>query len=243
MRLGEATTPDGMRVYAIGDVHGCDAKLAEVHAKVAGDLVARPVADHRIVHIGDYTDRGPDSAAAVERVVALAAEDPGVISLMGNHDEMLLAFLREPAAVGPNYLSDNMGGRATLASYGVGVSRFAWLMSDFAALARKLDEHMPATHRAFFDGLSLSVRLGDYFFCHAGIRPGVPLDRQDPTDLIWIREPFLLDGSDHGVVVVHGHTPMPAPEVQPNRINIDTGAVYGGPLTCLALEGTEYRFL
>ena len=92
-------------------------------------------------------------------------------------------------------------------------------------------------------GCSLSVRFGDYFFCHAGIRPGVPLDRQDPEDLIWIREAFLTDDSDHGVVVVHGHTPVTVPEVHANRINIDTGLVYGGTLTCLALEGTDYRFL
>ncbi|MEX0852278.1 MAG: metallophosphoesterase [Bauldia sp.] len=232
-----------MRLYAIGDVHGCDALLVEAHSKIAADLAARPAADHRIIHIGDYTDRGANSAAVLERMVKLAAGDQRVICLMGNHDERLLAFLSEPAAAGPAYLSDNMGGSETLRSYGVAVSRFGWLMSDFAALARQLRERMPPAHRAFLEALRLSARLGDYFFCHAGIRPGIPLDQQDPEDLVWIREEFLTDDSDHGVVVVHGHTPMKAPEVRPNRINIDTGAVFGGPLTCLALEGTDYRFL
>jgi serine/threonine protein phosphatase 1 len=243
MRLGESRTPDNMRVYAVGDVHGCNALLAEAHAKIAADLAARPVADHRIVHIGDYTDRGPNSAGVVERMVNLTAGDKRIICLMGNHDERLLAFLREPIAVGPTYLSDNMGGSATLMSYGVPVRRFGWLMSDFAGLARRLSERMPPQHRAFLESLRLSARLGDYFFCHAGIRPGIPLDQQDPDDLFWIREEFLLDDSDHGVVVVHGHTPMSAPELRPNRINIDTGAVFGGPLTCLVLEGRDYRFL
>jgi serine/threonine protein phosphatase 1 len=243
MRLGESKTPDGMRLYAIGDIHGCDTMLAEAHGKIAADLAARPATDHRIIHIGDYTDRGPNSAAVIERLVKFAATDERAIFLMGNHDERLLAFLREPASVGPNYLSDNMGGSATLASYDVQARRFGWVMGDFVKLARQFSEHMPAAHHAFFNSLKLSVRFGDYFFCHAGIRPGVPLDEQAPDDLIWIREEFLLDERDHGVVVVHGHTPMRAPEIRPNRINIDTGAVYGGTLTCLMLEGTDYWFL
>ena len=113
----------------------------------------------------------------------------------------------------------------------------------FYNLAEQLASAMPAHHRGFMQGLALTARFGDYFFCHAGIRPGVPLDRQSPHDLVWIRDEFLLSGADHGVVVVHGHTPAAAPELLPNRINIDTGAVFGGPLTCLVLEGTEYRFL
>ena len=102
---------------------------------------------------------------------------------------------------------------------------------------------MPVEDRVFLEALPFSVRLGDYFFCHAGIRPGAPLADQDPYDLIWIRDEFLLDGRDHGVVVVHGHTPADRPEVLSNRINVDTGAVFGGPLTCLVLEGTVHRFL
>jgi serine/threonine protein phosphatase 1 len=243
MLLGDARTPDGMRLYAIGDVHGCSRMLTEMHGRVADDLAARPSADHRIIHIGDYTDRGPDSAGVVARLAAMTAADPRVICLNGNHDQYLADFLREPQVVGANYLSGNVGGTSTLRSYGVPVEKFEWLTGDLASLAGKLAQRMPASHRAFIDALRLSARFGDYFFCHAGIRPGVPLERQDPDDLIWMREPFLSDTRDHGVVVVHGHTPDHAPEVRPNRINIDTGAVYGGPLTCLVLDGADHRFL
>ncbi len=239
MRLGEARTPAGMRLYAIGDIHGCDRQLGEMHGKIAADLAARPVADHRIIHVGDYADRGPNSKGVIERLVTMTAADTRVICLRGNHDQMLADFLAD-ASAGDIFLIN--GGGETLASYGVAPGRFP-ISENLAALRSELEQQMPATHRSFIEGLPLCVRFADYFFCHAGIRPGVPLDRQDPEDLIWIRDAFLTDDSDHGVVVVHGHTPMPAPEVRPNRINIDTGLVYGGSLTCLALEGTDYRFL
>ena len=232
-----------MRLYAIGDVHGCDTMLAEMHRKIADDRADRPVADHRIIHIGDYTDRGRDSAGVIGRLVSMTAADPRVICLKGNHDERLLAFLEEPAIVGPSYLSGSLGGHNTLRSYGVSVGKFGWLTGDVSTLARKLEERMPASHHAFLENLPLSARFGDYFFCHAGIMPGVPLDAQADDDLLWIRGPFLSETRDHGVVVVHGHTPVEHPEAKPNRINIDTGAVYGGPLTCVVLDGTDHRFL
>lgn len=240
MRLGEAHTPEGMRLYAVGDVHGCDAMLAEMHEQIAGDLAAHPVGDCRIVHVGDYTDRGADSAGVIERLSRMTAADARVICLKGNHDALFAGFLSEPEDYGRIWL-DN-GGDATLRSYGVTPSRSLFGF-DYRRLSRQLAETLPAAHRAFLEGLPLTARFGDYLFVHAGIRPGVPLDQQDPEDLIWIREDFLWDGSDHGFVVVHGHTPVTAPEVQSNRIGIDTGAVYGGTLTCLVLEGTAYRFL
>lgn len=236
MRLGEARTPVGMRLYAIGDVHGCDDLLAEMHDRIAADLAMRPIADCRIIHVGDYGDRGPNSAAVIERLARLSASDPRVVCLLGNHDEMLTGFLADPRAYGEVFIAN--GGGATLRSYGVLPGA-----RDVVSWSRALAEEMPAEHRAFLGRLGLFIRFGDFFFCHAGIRPGVPLDSQSAEDLIWIREPFLLSGQDHGVVVIHGHTPASMPEVRPNRINVDTGAVYGGPLTCLALEGTEYRFL
>lgn len=237
MRLGEARTPDGMRLYAIGDVHGCDDLLTEVHDRIAADLAAGPVADYRIIHVGDYGDRGPNSAAVIERLARLGASDSRVVCLLGNHDEMLTGFLADPLGYGEIFVGN--GGGETLRSYGV----TAAAGRDAVSWSRALAEAMPTEHRVFLGGLRLFARFGDYFFCHAGIRPGVPLDRQSAEDLTWIREEFLWDGRDHGVVVIHGHTPASTPEVRPNRINVDTGAVYGGPLTCLALEGTEHRFL
>jgi serine/threonine protein phosphatase 1 len=230
-----------MRLYAIGDVHGCDAMLAEAHEQIADDLARRPAADHRIIHVGDYTDRGDNSAGVIDRLVRLTSADPRVICLKGNHDAMFAGFLADPDEYGTIWLAN--GAEATLSSYGVTPSRSWWGGTDYRDLSRRLAEAVPAAHRTFLADLPLTARFGDYLFVHAGIRPGLPLDEQDPQDLIWIREAFLLDDSDHGVVVVHGHTPVTAPDIWPNRIGIDTGAVYGGTLTCLVLEGSAYRFL
>ena len=237
MRLGQSQTPAGMRLYAIGDVHGCDAQLAEIHHRIAADLAAQPPADHRIIHVGDYADRGPDSAGAVGRLARLTAESDRMICLRGNHDQMLIDFLADPEGSGSLFF-DN-GGDATLRSYGL----TGTTDDGYAPLARDLATHMPPADLAFIGGLPLTARFGDYLFVHAGIRPGVPLDEQDPQDLLWIRHEFLRSRRDHGVVVVHGHTPATKPETRSNRINIDTGVVFGGPLTCVVLEGTEYRFL
>ena len=240
MRLGEAKTPAGMRLYAIGDVHGRNDLLGEVHQKIAADLLRRPPDDYRIIHCGDYVDRGPDSAGVIGRLVALTETEPRIVCLRGNHEDLLLAFLVDPARYASVWLEN--GGAETLASYGVGIMA-GRREREFLALGERFAEALPEAHAAFLGTLALSATFGDFFFCHAGVRPGVPLDKQDPADLTWIRDDFLWDGRDHGVVVVHGHTPVTEPEVRRNRINIDTGAVFTGRLTCLVLEGTEHRFL
>jgi serine/threonine protein phosphatase 1 len=240
MHLGEARTPPGMRVYAIGDVHGRDDLLEEVHGQITADRAARPTPDCRIVHIGDYVDRGPDTADVIERLSLFQRADPSAVFLRGNHEEMLLEFLNDPAAGGLNFVSN--GGLATMASYGVDVDRL-YDKRDLVEAGQRLVELMPAEHRAFVDALQLSTGIGDYFFCHAGVRPGVRLDRQSADDLTWIREPFLDYAGEFEAVIVHGHTPAPEPEVRSNRINIDTGAVFTGRLTCLVLEGTGFSFL
>ena len=236
MFLGQARTPPDTRLYVIGDVHGMDDLLASAHAAIAADLAARPAPDHRIIHLGDYVDRGPASASVVDRLARLSLHDSHVICLRGNHDDMLLAFLADPGRIGPDFLAN--GGGETLRSYGVTGPEY-----DPADLARRLAAAMPARHSDFLRGLAHSARFGDFFFCHAGVRPGVELDRQTQEDLTWIREPFLSDRRDFGAVVVHGHTPVREPEVRPNRINLDTGAVFGRRLTTLALDGAAHRFL
>lgn len=237
MILGNASTPPGMRVYAIGDVHGCNGLLGTAHGKIVEDLRARPVSDYRIVHVGDYVDRGPDSAGVVERLMKLSADNPKIVCLKGNHEAMMLEFLDDPRAKG--FL--NNGGLDTTRSYGV---KLPWPNSlDAAAVRAEFAQVVSRDHLAFIQGLKLSFRFGDYFFCHAGIRPQVALNKQREDDLLWIRYDFLDDRREHEAVIIHGHTPREEPEVKPNRINIDTGAFATGRLTCLVLEGTTHRFL
>lgn len=236
MRLGEAKTPDGMRLYAIGDVHGCDGMLADMHARIEADLADRPAADFRVIHIGDYGDRGPNSAAVIAKLAAMTAAEPRILAIRGNHDQMLLDFLADPEGGAPMLLMN--GGKETLRSYGVNLRarNYAELGGEFAA-------KLPEADRAFLTDLPYTHTFGDYLFVHAGVRPGVPLAYQQTEDLIWIRDEFLASKEDYGLVVIHGHTPANPAEVKRNRINIDTGAVYGGPMTCVVLEGTDYRFL
>lgn len=239
MHRDEARTPEGMRLYAIGDVHGCDTMLAGAHDRIAADLAERPVADHRIVHVGDYVDRGPASDAVLARLARLSRDDSRVVCLRGNHDQLMLDFLDDPVADGALWLMN--GGDRTLANYGIDSRGWQESNQRLADLGDRLAGVIPAGQRAFLENLPETARFGDFFFCHAGIRPGVPLDAQVRRDLIWIRDDFLDDPRDHGVVVVHGHTPQRQPEFRPNRINIDTGAVFGGPLTVLVADDREQR--
>ena len=224
--------PPGHRVYAIGDVHGCDDKLASLHALVANDLAARPVAAPLLLHLGDYIDRGPDSAGVIARLCG-GGPLPGVpmVNLIGNHERSMLDALAGERAAITDWRFH--GGREALASWGIDPD------SEPAEWAAAI----PAAHRGFVEGLALSHRVGGYLFVHAGIRPGVPLEAQSPDDLIRIRHAFLKAEADFGLVVVHGHSPTRGPVLRPNRIGIDTGAVYGRELTCLVLEADRLAFL
>lgn len=227
-----ASLPPGRRIYAVGDIHGCLAPLRALHAAIARDLAARPVARPLLIHLGDYVDRGPDSAG----VVALLAAGPplaGVetVNLMGNHEQTMLDALAgdRPAATDWLYA----GGAATLASYG----------ADAEAPRETWPAAIPQAHREFLRGLALSHAEGGYVFVHAGIRPGVALADQTREDLLRMRQPFLYSEADFGAVVVHGHTPAKAPVLRANRIGIDTGAVFGGTLTALVLEEAQLGFI
>ncbi|MBN9563793.1 MAG: serine/threonine protein phosphatase [Alphaproteobacteria bacterium] len=226
-----AWLPPGRRVYAIGDVHGCLGRLVALHARIAADLAERPVERPLIVHVGDYVDRGPDSAGVVRHLLQ-GFSGVEVVNLMGNHEHMMLDALdvADPGAF--DHWMRN-GGRASLRS---------WEVPNGAA-QDGLREMIPAEHLRFLRRLALHHREGGYLFVHAGIRPGVPIEDQSSLDLMWIREPFLSWTGDHGAVVVHGHTPMEGPVVKSNRIGIDTGAVLGGPLTCAVLELDRVEFL
>ncbi|QDL91975.1 serine/threonine protein phosphatase [Paroceanicella profunda] len=224
---------DGRRIYAIGDVHGCRDALTARHQQIRDDLARHPTeTEALLIHVGDYIDRGPDSRGVIDDLMAFSMPGVEMHCLKGNHDHLLLRFLAAPEEMHcpHHYLTPNLGGPKTLASYGVSEGR----MMDVHAAALKA---VPQAHQAFLAGLPLSLRVGDYLFVHAGIRPGVPLEEQTEQDMIWIRGPFLTSTEDFGFVVVHGHTPVDEIEILPNRIDIDTGAVFGGTLTCLILEG------
>lgn len=234
-----ASVPAGEAVYAVGDLHGRLDLLDDMLDQIRRDADAFHAERRWIVYLGDYVDRGPDSRSVIDRLIAGPPDGFEQICLMGNHEAWMLEFL-ENAQVGNGWLMN--GGGATLGSYGVAAKRI-FLSVGLESTRQKLLEALPADHREFLDGLQLMWRRGDYVFVHAGVRPDVPLDDQDPQDLLWIRDDFLGAPDDFGCVIVHGHTIRDAPEVKANRIGVDTGAFATGRLTCLALHGTERRFL
>jgi serine/threonine protein phosphatase 1 len=230
--------PDGQRVYAVGDVHGRADLLGPLLARIDADLEAHPIARSVQVFLGDYIDRGPHSRTVLDLLIARRRQHT-MLCLMGNHETFAAEFLSNPSV-----LSDwrRVGGINTLLSYGV-MPPAKDDPHTHEDLAEAFRQALPASHRQFINGLALSFTCGDYFFAHAGVRPGIPLRQQHRQDLLWIREEFLLHEEDFGKVVVHGHTPAREPDIRPNRINIDTGAYATGRLTCLALEGDELRFI
>ncbi len=202
------------------------------------DLAASPVERALTVTLGDYVDRGPDSRGVVERL----AENPfptEFIALKGNHEDMLVGFLRDPSN---GDLWSRNGGLETLHSYGIDVGPLM-RARGYKSAAAAFEKALPRTHLRFFSSLRLCLSVGRYFLCHAGVRPGVPLTQQREEDLLWIRDEFLYDPTDFGKLVVHGHTPVPEPEIRPNRINVDTGAFITGRLTCAVLGTERPRFL
>lgn len=227
---GKLPVPEGLVVYAIGDIHGRSDLLDRLHEGILADTTVRPAEERLIVYLGDYIDRGEDSAGVVDRLVEQPLPGFDAVHLCGNHEDFLLRFLLDER-VAPHWLYN--GGDATLASYGVPVE------NDWSRMQRSLVRALPRRHLAFLENLALSYEVGDYLFVHAGIRPGLPLDGQRREDLLWIRNEFLAATASHGRIVVHGHSIAHEAEFRSNRIGIDTGAYMTGRLTCLVLEGAE----
>jgi len=234
----DARGPDGMRLYAIGDVHGRLDLLSGMHRAIAEEIERDRPGDWRIIHLGDYVDRGPDSKGVLDLLAARSSADERVVTLAGNHDVGFLDFLDVPDSRG---LFANWGGDATAKSYGV--------EADFRDVVRLSYSHaalvrlVPGRHRRFLEKLGFSAEFGDFFFCHAGIRPGVALDQQSHDDLVWIRDRFLDHAGLHPKVIVHGHTPHDEPQVLANRVNVDTLAYQSGVLTALVVDGADKRIL
>jgi len=236
----EPAGPDGYRAYAIGDIHGRIDLLDGLLAKIEADIASRRSSENFIIFLGDLIDRGPDSAAVVERLRTYGPGDATTVFLSGNHEEVMLRILAgERGGLLANWLK--FGGAECLQSYGL--DPVALAAEGEAAALKAIKAGVPKAHAEFLASFADTFRFGDYLFVHAGIRPGLGIADQTPTDLRWIREPFLDDDKDHGFVVVHGHTISSKVEERANRIGLDTGAYRTGILTALAVEGSERWFL
>ena len=236
----ERSVPAGSRVYAIGDIHGRVDLLAQLHERLREDASASRSERRCVVYLGDYVDRGLQSREVIDLLLDAPLEGFESVHLMGNHEDFMLRFLDEPK-VGPGWFAN--GGGATLYSYGVRMPPRGTDLARLSDLGEQLRANLPARHLDFLKRLKRWHVEGDYYFVHAGIRPGVALEEQREEDILWIRELFLDDPGEHGKMVVHGHTITQAPEMRPNRIGIDTGAYATGVLTALVLEGSERRIL
>ena len=236
---GPPRTPRGHRAYVVGDVHGRLDLLEQLLGLIESDVGRNPARRSLLVFLGDLIDRGPDSRGVVERLRTFRHDRLKPYFLAGNHEEVLLRLLAGERGILSSWLK--YGGAECLESYGLDPA--ALREPGERAALDEVKRVIPAEHGRFIGGFADTLRFGDYLFVHAGVRPKVDLSLQSQSDLRWIRSPFLDDDSDHGMIVVHGHTISPAVEERPNRIGIDTGAYRTGVLTALVLEGTERRIL
>ncbi len=236
LRVGgrRPSLPSGLRVYAVGDIHGrCDL-LNELLARIDADVAARPAVTPVYVFLGDYIDRGASSRETIDRLIEHGTAHQSVF-LKGNHELIAIRCLTDPD------LFDQwmrLGGLETLRSYGA-VSENLANGNQIVELQAAFHHALPQAHLRFFRNLQTSFACGDFFFAHAGVKPNVDLSEQTERDLLWIRGEFLGSNDDFGKIVVHGHTPTEQVEVGPNRINIDTGAFATGRLTSLVIEETS----
>lgn len=238
-QTGPATLPDGLVVYAVGDVHGRADLLDVLFKRIDADARKSDATPH-LVMLGDYIDRGFQSRQVIDYLMSDKLSRFETYFLKGNHEEALLRFLEQPEH-GPEWA--NYGGRETLVSYGVRPPRSLTMNDEWRTAHDQFIEKFPDTHLHFMRGLELSVRLGGYGFAHAGVRPGRAFDQQEEHDLLWIRDEFLNSGDRDDVVVVHGHTPADDAYNDFRRINVDTGAYFSGRLTAVRLERDQISFL
>jgi len=230
--------PEGVRIYAVGDVHGRADLLSQILSRIDAHRAQNPISRPIDVFLGDYVDRGPSSREVIE-LLAERGRTHEVVCLKGNHETYIFDFLSDPESL------DNWrqyGGYETLLSYGLKPS-MRTAAHERRELSRSFAKALPESHRYLLSGLKTTFTCGDYLFVHAGIKPGVALNRQQEDDLLWIREDFLLSDEHFGKFVVHGHTPVREPEFRHNRLNIDTGAYATGKLTCVVIEKGETSLL
>jgi serine/threonine protein phosphatase 1 len=226
--------PDGIRIYALGDIHGRADLLKQMFAVIDADIARNPAPRPIEVFLGDYIDRGPDSDYALDLLIERSRSRETVF-LKGNHEAYFLEVLRDPAK-----LEDwrRFGGLQTLMAYGIQPSLNP-SAAEQTELIGALLEAVPGDHLRFLRSLKPSFECGDFYFVHAGVRPGIPLNEQQEQDLLWIRDEFLNSNENFGKFIVHGHTPVREPDMRTNRINIDTGAYATGNLTLLTIQGSS----
>jgi serine/threonine protein phosphatase 1 len=230
------------RAYAIGDIHGRLDLLDELIEKIADDDGSRAHNEPTsLIFLGDYVDRGPSSRQVIDYVLRLKQYWPDVSCLMGNHEQVFAMALDGDEQALRFFTRDGVGGRETLLSYGATQEQLDTM--TLGELRDWLMNIVPQAHRDFLMSLRDRMVIGDYAFVHAGVRPGIPIEEQDPADLFWIRDEFLSCDEQHSHMVVHGHSISDDVQVCENRIGIDTGAFASGRLTAIGLEGTEQWFL
>lgn len=237
--ISQPSTQAGERIYAIGDVHGRFDLLARLLQKIEDHHSALPSPQQaHVVILGDMIDRGPDSAAVLNHLYKAQTQNPDIIVLLGNHEDLMLRALAKQPGLLRAWL--RIGGDATLRSFGIEPPEPSEISVDFVdSVLRRI----PGDIRNWLSSLPVSARSGDYFFCHAGLRPGVALKRQTRSDMLWIRDEFLNNEQSHGVVVVHGHSIETDVEIRSNRIGIDSGAYRTGKLTAIYLEGANRELI
>lgn len=230
-----------MKTYVIGDIHGQLEMLKAAHARIAADRDRTGDTTSPVIHLGDLTDRGPDSRGVIDFLIKGRDDGHGWPVIKGNHDRMFTGFMQDPHHHDPGltpsleWLHPRLGGNTTLASYGVEMPD----VSDPVSAHHQARTKVPDHHIAFLTNLPLLMERGPCLYVHAGIRPGVAIGDQIEDDLLWIRKPFLDDTRDHGALIVHGHTALEAPQHYGNRVNLDSGAGYGRQLTAAVIEGRD----
>lgn len=237
-----------MRVYAIGDIHGYLSPLREIHDKINAHLSDSPVEKAVIVYLGDYIDRGPDSMEVIEELVRVKNNPNGLerVFIKGNHEWGMLGFMNDPLSFAKDWLK--WGGIETVASYGVEIPDVITqenivngiiLPAEYERLAEALRKAVSDFHIDFLNTLKVYRTVGDYMFVHAGIKPNVPIRRQDAQTMMRIRDVFLKSDVEHPYKIVHGHSIFNDVEIKKNRIAVDTGFYESGLLSCVVLEGTQ----
>lgn len=241
-RKGDAQpeVPAAHRVYAIGDIHGRVDLLRRLHGMILEDAAGAAAERQTVIYLGDYIDRGMNSREVIDLLLDNPLPEFESVHLLGNHEEFVLDFA---SSLRSARMWLHNGGDTTLHSYGVEVPDVVHRDQDLEDARDDFFTRMPPSHMAFLRGLRLCHEVGDYFFVHAGVKPGVPLDRQKPQDLVWIRDEFLQSEADFGKVVVHGHTIGRDVDMRSNRIGIDTGAYNSGVLSCLVLQGAGRKVM